>query len=321
MTSFPELQEKFESYLKAYRFPDSPKKLYDSCTHILSIGGKRVRPVLSLMAHEIFKPLNKNAEYAALAIEIFHNFTLVHDDIMDRAKLRRGKMTVHEKYDVPTAILAGDVLSIHAYECLNKMEHPKKDETIALFNQTAIEICEGQQMDMDFEERDDVSLEDYVQMIGLKTSVLLACGLKMGAFLADASDEDATHLYEFGKNVGIAFQLQDDYLDAFGDEAKTGKKSGGDILMNKKTVLHCQTLTMASAEQAGKYHRLCAEAGEAKIQGIKDLMQETGATTFTKERIEHFTQEGFRHLEKVSASAEQKEPLRSLAMYLLKREA
>src|SRR5690606_3137333 len=216
-------------------FHSQPDNLYEPCGYLLKLGGKRVRPILCLMANELFSPIQEQTWSAATAIELFHNFTLIHDDIMDKAPLRRGKETVHHKFGMTAGILSGDVLCIYAYDALSKVHSEKFNAIFSLFNQTAIEVCEGQQLDMDFEKSDLVSEEDYLHMIKLKTSVLLAASLKIGAIIGGASQNDAQKLYEFGINLGLSFQLMDDYLDAFGDAKKLGKQIGGDILSDKKT--------------------------------------------------------------------------------------
>src|SRR5258705_10741173 len=237
MHSFKLLSEKFELYFEKFHFPEKPLSLYKPGEYFLKLGGKRIRPVLCLMGNELFDEVTADAWHAATAIELFHNFTLIHDDIMDKAPLRRGKPTVHTKYNESTALLAGDVMMVKAYEYLNKISSSYLSKVLSLFNKTAIEVCEGQQMDMDYELRDAVSMSDYLKMIELKTSVALAASLKIGGLLGGGGERNQNLLYEFGRKLGIAFQLQDDYLDAFGDKSKTGKQIGGDILANKKTFL------------------------------------------------------------------------------------
>ena len=247
MHTVSELQKKFEKKLRAYRFPDSPRSLYEPCEYILSLGGKRLRPVMALMACNLFKPRVTAAYPVAFAVEAFHNFTLMHDDIMDNAPLRRGKATAHEKYNTNTAILSGDVLLVWAYRFLEEIRDKKTAmKIVSVLSRVAVDVCEGQQYDVDFETRNDVSLEEYVRMIELKTAVLLGAALEMGALVAKASDRDAEYLYHFGRLAGIAFQIQDDLLDAFGDAASFGKQVGGDILQNKKTYLVLKTLEVAN---------------------------------------------------------------------------
>ena len=237
MYSFKELVVQFSEQFASAHFDKEPATLYDPCNYFLTIGGKRIRPILCLMGNELFNEIDKDAYHLATAIELFHNFTLIHDDIMDAAALRRGMETIHTKYNNSTAILAGDVMMIKSYEYINKMNGPYLQKILRIFNTTAKEVCEGQQLDMDFEQKEWVSLDQYIHMITLKTSVLLAASLEMGAIIGGASEGNCKHLYEFGKNLGIAFQIQDDYLDAFGDPEKFGKEVGGDIRQNKKTFL------------------------------------------------------------------------------------
>src|SRR5215831_3649638 len=249
MQSFELLSQKFSLHFDKPHFPAEPSSLYAPNEYFLKLGGKRIRPVLCLMGNELFDDINPDAWEVATAIELFHNFTLIHDDIMDKAPLRRGEETVHVKFGDNTALLAGDVMLVAAYECLNKINLSYLHSIIGLFNKTAGQVCEGQQLDMDFEKTEHVSLEDYLRMIELKTSVLLAASLKFGSILGGASQRNQNLLYEFGKKLGIAFQVQDDYLDAFGDPKKFGKQTGGDIQANKKTFLLVQAMSIASDTQ------------------------------------------------------------------------
>ena len=243
MYSFQDLGLLFEKrFTASLPFAVTPPTLYDPCRYILQNGGKRIRPVLCLMASELFGEISEDAWHGAFGIELFHNFTLIHDDIMDKAPLRRGKPTVHEKYGESTALLSGDVMLVMAYDYLGRIDAAHLKPVLDLFNKTAREVCEGQQLDMDFEKEAMVGLDRYIQMIELKTSVLLAASLQMGAILGGASEGNQHKLYEFGRNLGIAFQVQDDYLDAFGDPAKFGKQVGGDILSDKKTFLMIKAL-------------------------------------------------------------------------------
>ena len=246
MNSYIELSKKFEEHFDKRHFPSHTRSLYDPAQYILQLGGKRIRPVCVLMANELFDDIVPDAFNVGTAVELFHNFSLIHDDIMDKAPLRRGVQTVHTKFGEPTALLAGDVMLVQAYEYLNKIKTGYLHRIIHLFNKMAKEVCEGQQLDMDFEKNTTVDFDGYVQMIILKTSVLLGCCLQMGAFLGGASEYNQQHMYEFGKNLGIAFQIQDDYLDAFGNPAKFGKQLGGDILANKKTFLLIHAMQNAS---------------------------------------------------------------------------
>ena len=228
------------------------------------MGGKRIRPILCLMGNELFDTINPDAYTVATAIELFHNFTLIHDDIMDKAPLRRGMQTVHEKYGEPTALLSGDVMLVVAYDYLNKIKSNHIHKIIQLFNKTAKQVCEGQQLDMDFEKQETVHLSDYLKMIELKTSVLLAASLQLGAILGGAQEGNQRHLYEFGKNLGMAFQVQDDYLDAFGDPEKFGKQVGGDIMSNKKTFLMIHAMEAGSKTQVNELNQLIIDNSQTK---------------------------------------------------------
>lgn len=321
MRSFSDLVGSFESkFISTLPFPQQPIALYEPCGYFLQLGGKRIRPVLCLMACELFDNIGEDAWFAANAIEIFHNFTLVHDDIMDKAPLRRGQPTLHHKYGLTAGILCGDVMCIYAYE---QLAHVKKNlhQIMQLFNKTAIEVCEGQQMDMDFETRNDVSIEEYIQMITLKTSVLLACSLKIGALTGGALGDNARKLYDFGKNMGIAFQLQDDLLDAFGDTEKLGKQNGGDIRANKKTYLLLTAQANANAAQSAQIADLLTQdASDEKVKDMLDLYRATGADKACKEAIAHYSDLAFTNLEDVAIPSLRKQPLRELAQFLLVRE-
>lgn len=318
MQDFKEIVTKFEQRLQAEGlFPQAPGNLYEPCRYLLALGAKRVRPALCIMGGEVFGDVHDDAWYAAMAIELFHNFTLIHDDIMDKAPLRRGNPTIHARYGLTAGILSGDVMCINAYVQLAKVKK-HLPELLQLFNTTAIEVCEGQQLDMDFEQRDDVSIEEYIQMITLKTSVLLACSLKMGAIIGGASEANANKLYEFGKNVGIAFQLQDDYLDAFGDTAKLGKQNGGDIRANKKTFLLLKAKELAGGNN--QLDELMIAEEEMKVQGVLSLYKTTGADELCRAAVEAYSDKAFKNLEEIDVPAERKEPLRRLASYLLQRD-
>lgn len=318
MQDFKQIVAEFEQRLQAAGlFPHAPGNLYEPCRYLLALGAKRVRPALCIMGNEVFGELKDDAWHTAMAIELFHNFTLIHDDIMDKAPLRRGNPTIHAKYGLTAGILSGDVMCINAYVQLAKVKN-HLPELLQLFNTTAIEVCEGQQLDMDFEQRDDVSIDEYIHMIALKTSVLLACSLKMGAIIGGASEDNANKLYEFGKNVGIAFQLQDDYLDAFGDTAKLGKQNGGDIRANKKTFLLLKAKELAGANS--QLDELMVAEEETKVQGVLSLYKDTGADELCRAAVEAYSEKAFTNLQEIDVPAERKEPLGKLASYLLQRD-
>ncbi len=321
MHSFAQLTALFEErFIKETPFPKTPTGLYEPCNYLLQLGGKRVRPILCLMGNELFGEIDTDAWHAAYAVELFHNFTLIHDDIMDKAPLRRGKPTVHEQYGLTAGILCGDVMNIYSYE---QLAHIKKalPQILHLFNKTAIEVCEGQQWDMDFESRNGVHIDEYIHMITLKTSVLLACALKMGALIGGATQGNADKLYEFGKNLGIAFQLQDDYLDAYGATDKLGKQNGGDIKANKKTYLLITALENASFAQRAEIEELLSEDDEQKVPRMLQLFSDTKADKACREAVELYSKKAFDGLEDVAALRKRKEPLHELASYLLQRDS
>ncbi|WP_109700731.1 polyprenyl synthetase family protein [Chitinophaga deserti] len=322
MQSFKELSAQFEQQFSQRQFPDSPANLYDPAQYILGIGGKRIRPVLCLLGNELFAPLEQDAFHAANAVELFHNFTLIHDDIMDKAPLRRGMPTVHTKYSDSAAILAGDVMLIHSYDHLNKIQGKYRTKIINVFNRAAREVCEGQQLDMDMEQTapEQVNYEDYVNMIALKTSVLLAASLQMGAICGGGSDGNQQHLYEFGKNVGIAFQIQDDYLDAFGDPDKFGKQQGGDILVNKKTFLLLKALEMCNPAQRAKLHELLKSNPDDKVASVLQIFRDCQVDAWAEKEKERFSRIAFEHLEAIAVISGRKQSLRDLADFLLVRQ-
>jgi geranylgeranyl diphosphate synthase type II len=321
MQSFRSLVQQFEQRIIATDlFPQQPANLYDPCRYLLSLGGKRVRPAVCLMANELFTEIEECAWHAAIAIELFHNFTLIHDDIMDKAPLRRGFETIHSKYGLTAGILGGDAMSIYAYQHLSFVEVNFK-KVLEVFNTTAIQVCDGQQMDMDFEQRNDVTSEEYIEMISLKTSVLLAASMKIGALVADASEENCNKIYEFGKNLGIAFQLQDDYLDAFGSTNKLGKQKGGDIIANKKTYLHIQALQAANSEQLGEINSwILSDNNEEKVPAMLRIFEETNANMKCREAVAYYSQKAFESLGKIDVAQDKKQYLFDLANELLNRE-
>jgi geranylgeranyl diphosphate synthase type II len=287
---------------------EEPKNLYDPIHYILQIGGKRIRPMLTLMSCELFGGKLQDALPAALTVEMFHNFTLIHDDIMDKASLRRGKKTVHIKWNQNIGILSGDALMILSYQMLETYSPDIFKKLHILFNKTALQICEGQQYDIDFETRNDVALPEYVKMISFKTAVLLGCALQMGAIIADANDKDTQEIYKFGLNLGIAFQLQDDYLDAFGTDA-FGKKVGGDIIENKKTFLYLKTLELASQKDAGcllKWYGK-TEDTDQKIREVKALFSKYKVPELLLQEIENYSNIAFNNLEQLSLSDKNKQ--------------
>ncbi|MGV6830133.1 MAG: polyprenyl synthetase family protein [bacterium] len=314
----------FNSYLADFVSKNrTPKSLYDPSDYILQLGGKRLRPILVLMACKYFNAEYKKALPAALAVEVFHNFTLVHDDIMDDAPLRRGHQTVHEKWDLNTGILSGDAMLILAFQLFESYEPEAFQKLVSLFSQTALEVCEGQQYDVDFEERNDVQVEEYLKMIEYKTSVLVACALKMGAIIGGASEQDANTMYDFGRYLGIAFQLQDDYLDAFGNPETFGKQVGGDILENKKTYLVIRALELASQDDKENLSRamLTKDKSEEKVENVKGIFMRSGATETTLKAIKDFTDKAFAQLDHLTISGDSKNELKKFGRYLMQRES
>lgn len=321
LQSFTQLSEAFEKKFTKRHFPEEPGQLYDASQYLLTVRGKRIRPVMCLMANEMFEKIDEDSFAVAFAIELFHNFTLIHDDIMDRAPLRRGVETVHIKYGESTALLAGDVMLITAYENLNRINSKHLHSILSLFNTTAKKVCEGQQLDMEFEKKEPVSFEDYVKMIGLKTSVLLAASLQMGAILGGAGLGNQDNLYEFGKNLGIAFQVQDDYLDAFGDPQKFGKRPGGDIMANKKTFLWLRAMEVASAQQKNKLSELLLRNDENKIEEMLQVYKSCNIDAWAKELKQKYFTLAMHHLEEIAVVSARKKPLLQLAEYLMDRDA
>ncbi len=321
MQTFSELATLFESRLRnAGIFGGAPDTLYEPCRYLISLGGKRVRPVLCLMAAELFQPLRDEAFHAALGIELFHNFSLVHDDIMDKAPLRRGQATIHARNGLTAGILCGDLICIEAYQQLSRTG-AALPAVLEVFNRTAIEVCEGQQWDMDFEQRNDVSVAEYIRMIELKTSVLLAASLKIGALIGGATAGAADKLYAFGRALGIAFQLQDDYLDAFGEPAKLGKQAGGDILADKKTYLHLIALENLNAEDAQRLQEWQGRSHPEKLPHTLELFRRSGADQRCREAVAEYSQLAFAALDEVAVVSRRKEALRQVAAMLLDREA
>lgn len=313
----------FQNYLKSKTVVKEPKNLYEPIDYILSLGGKKLRPILALLSADAFGIDYRKAFDVALAIEVFHNFTLIHDDIMDDAPLRRGKVTVHEKWDINTGILSGDAMLILAYQYLESYDAPVFKKLTQLFSKTGVEVCEGQQLDIDFETRTDVSLEEYMYMIKLKTSVLVGSALQMGAIIAEVSDEQSSKIYDFGLNLGIAFQLQDDYLDAFGDPEIFGKQVGGDIIENKKTYLYLLTLNTLKGKEKEKFEELFSMQSadiQVKIYTAKQMFTSTGAVDKIKILIQDYTTKSFEILESIDIPTPKKDMLKNFGKNLMKRE-
>jgi geranylgeranyl diphosphate synthase type II len=322
MHSIKQYQAFITDYLSEQQIVREPKNLYEPISYILGLGGKRIRPTLTLMTTEIFGADYKKALPAALAIEVFHNFSLIHDDIMDDAPLRRGNETVHEKWDLNTGILSGDAMLILAYQYFEQYEPTVFRDLAKLFSKTAIQVCEGQQWDVDFENREEVTIPEYLKMIESKTAVLVAAAMKMGAIIATTSSENCELIYDFGLNLGLAFQLQDDYLDAFGDPATFGKQVGGDIIENKKTYLYLKAQEFSTPEQRSELMHLFSihpAVTADKVQSVKKVFEKTGAATATQKAITDFTMKAFETLEKMNISEDNKSVLRLFGENLMSR--
>ena len=321
MQQLPLLSAFVEQAATQKKIPATPENLYDPLRYFLSIGGKRMRPILTLMAAQAFGVEKEESIHAGLAIEFFHNFSLIHDDIMDKAPVRRGMQTVHEKWNSSIAILSGDVLLVEAYQQLLAYPDQRLAPLLLRFNQTAIEVCEGQQMDMDFEERADVHEDEYIEMIRLKTSVLLGCALEFGAILAHQSEETRKRIYDFGVELGIAFQIQDDILDLYADPEKFGKQVGGDILSNKKTLLMLRAKHLAESNNDPRFDALIQmPSNDEKIEFAKSLFIEIGAVAAVTQVMNDYYNKAMSDLDALPISAEMKAPLIELAEYLLNRE-
>ena len=322
MQTIPFYQDAFVTYLQQYTKPKQPENLYNPINYILDLGGKRLRPVLTLMTAEIFDATYTEALDAALSVEVFHNFSLVHDDIMDDAPLRRGKQTVHEKWDVNTGILSGDAMLIIAYQLFENYQAETFQALAKLFSKTALEVCEGQQYDVDFETRDDVTIPEYLKMIEYKTAVLVGAAMQMGAIVAKASAKNQENIYQFGRLLGIAFQLQDDYLDAFGDPKTFGKQVGGDIIENKKTYLYLKALEFLGENEKRQLEQLFSvqlEDNTDKIETVKQFFIESGSAKATQEAIKEYTNKAFASLDQLIISEEKKELLKTFGLGLMTR--
>jgi geranylgeranyl diphosphate synthase type II len=322
MLTIHQYQEQFLRYLEIQKMDKEPATLYQPIDYILQLGGKRLRPVLTLLSAEVFDADYKKALPAALAVEVFHNFSLIHDDIMDDAPLRRGKITVHEKWNINTGILSGDAMLILAYQYFEQYEPTIFKSLVHLFSKTALEVCEGQQYDVDFETRDDVTIPEYLKMIEYKTAVLVATAMKMGAIIAETSAKNADLMYDFGINLGLAFQLQDDYLDAFGNPETFGKQVGGDIIENKKTYLYLKAIEFAKPEEKAQllhYFSIRPEDNLDKINAVKEIFNTTGASEATQIAIQDFTLKAFETLDKMNVSEDKKAILRAFGENLMGR--
>ncbi len=314
-----ELQQLIEKTIATLSYPQQPANLYEPIKYIMGLGGKRIRPVMVLMATELFTDHVNKAIDVAMAIETFHNFTLVHDDIMDNAPLRRGKQTVHEKWGVNNAILSGDVMMVESNKHLSKVDISVLKPTLDTFNQTAQGVCEGQQLDMEFETRDNVSIAEYIEMIRLKTAVLLGGAMKLGAIVGGAKESDADLLYQFGENLGVAFQLQDDILDVYGDPEKFGKQVGGDIISNKKTFMHLSAKALINDSET---HILLGndENASAKVNAVTELYNKYGIKQLANAQVNQYLTKAYQALDALAVPDERKLELRTLAKQIMERE-
>lgn len=323
MFTASELLDIVRGHIAGLQFTRTPKGLYDPVSYVLSLGGKRIRPVLMLMAYNLYREDVKSILQPATGIEVYHNYTLLHDDLMDRADMRRGKATVHKVWNDNVAILSGDAMLVLAYQFMAQCASEKLKDVMDLFSQTALEICEGQQLDMEFEQRKDVKEDEYIEMIRLKTSVLLAASLKIGAILGGASKEDADALYDFGVNLGLAFQLKDDLLDVYGDPLRFGKNIGGDILCNKKTYLVIKAFEHANTDQKALlsdwFTRETFDPQE-KIAAVTRLYNEIGVKALCENRIVEYSKRASESLNRVNVSAENKQELETMMNELMHRE-
>lgn len=316
------LLEKINQRVATLNIPAKPAQLYNPIGYTLSHGGKRTRPLLTLLGYSLFRKNYERALDAAVALEVFHNFTLLHDDIMDNAPLRRGKPTVWQKWGSSTAILSGDAMLIMAYELLTDYEPTVLKKILPVFNKTALQVCEGQQLDMDFEAAKNVSIANYLYMIELKTAVLLGAALKLGAIISGAKEKEAELLYEFGKNTGIAFQLQDDILDVFGESEKVGKQTGGDIISNKKTFLLLKAFELADKKTTAKLKLLQNEKNEQKkVAGVKEIYHQLDVKHLAEKEMHKFYKKGLSSLVKVNADLKKKKVLTDFTEQLMQRQS
>ncbi|MES5005552.1 polyprenyl synthetase family protein [Prevotella disiens] len=310
-------------YLNNLPYNRKPSSLYEPIKYVLDLGGKRIRPILMMLSYNLYKENPKTILSSACALETYHNYTLLHDDLMDEAPLRRGQQTVHTKWNNNQAILSGDSMLVLAYERLAQVDTKHLQAVLNLFTETALQIGEGQQYDMEFEHRNDVTVDEYIEMIRLKTSVLLACATKMGALLADASAEDAENLYKFGEQIGLAFQLQDDYLDVYGDSKVFGKKIGGDITSNKKTYMLITAFNRANDKQRAELEEWINKTAfdtEEKIAAVTRLYNEIGVDKLAKEKMDYYYEQGKQYLQAVKLPEEQKKELLAYAADMMSRQ-
>lgn len=316
--------ELFLNYIKSFRLKETPVGLYEPINYLLKLGGKRLRPQLTLMATDIFGGNLKKSLPSALSVELFHNFTLIHDDIMDDAPLRRGQQTVHERWNINTGILAGDTMLVQAYQSLEAYPDELFGKLTRLLSQTAVQVCEGQQFDLDFETQSETTIEEYLEMIRLKTAVLVGCALKMGAYISVVDESESQKLYDFGVKLGMAFQIQDDFLDAFGDSETFGKQLGGDIIENKKTILYHKAISMASFKQKDQL-REWFQANKKfnnqvdKVLIVKKLFKETGAAEASQKLMQYYTKEAFNILDTLAINSENKQLLIDFSNKLMQR--
>ncbi len=322
--SVEELQKEVEFQLSQLDFPQQPESLYDPLRYMLSLGGKRIRPILVLLANDLFSGKRENAMPAALAVEVFHNFTLLHDDIMDKAPLRRGKPTVHQKWNSNIAILSGDAMFVKSCQLITQTPITAMPAVMNLFLKTALEVCEGQQYDMDFESRNDIEIDEYIEMIKLKTAVLVGACLGIGAQIAGAKEEEVNHIYDFGVNLGIAFQLQDDILDVYGNEQKFGKQVGGDIIANKKTFLLLSALKNASGQTAIELQKWLAYDGSdnaSKVEAVKNIYETLHVKECAEKKMDELYAEAISHLDALPINQQRTAALRKLSSMLMLRES
>ncbi len=323
MNEIEQYQKTINEFIAQNKFSKFPQELYEPLDYIMVLGGKRMRPVMVMMACDLLNGNMEDAIPAAMAIETFHNFTLIHDDIMDNAPVRRGKITVHEKWNVNTAILSGDVMLIEAYALLMRYENDLLRQILTIFNKSAIEVCEGQQIDMNFENRMDVSLDEYIHMITLKTAVVLGASLEVGALIAGVSPKQAHHLYEFGRNMGIAFQLRDDYLDLYADPEKFGKQVGGDVISNKKTFMLIKALELAKDNDAIELNNwlnaVTFNASE-KVAAIKNIFDQLSIPQLLNDAVASYASLAWKEFEQIEAAEDKKKIMSDFMKGLLARE-